>query len=119
MAVPGVLFPALDPPVQGGCWETDLVVRYQDVRRLRQEAERRGLGGEREAQADLIAANTCLERTHRDNGAKRRFVEMARTRRGDRHRLCLGSFKLAINEKNVARRLVAQRGGRASTRGGF
>ena len=119
MAVPGVLFPAMELPVQEGCWETSLAQGYQDGRGLRGEAKGGGLVGDREAQADLIAANTCLERSYRGNGAKLCSVEMARTRRGNRHVLCLGSFKLAIREKNVTRRLVAPRGGRVSTHGGF
>lgn len=57
MAVPGVLFPVLDPPVQEGCWETGLAQGDQDGRGPQGEAEGCGLVGDREAQTDVIAAD--------------------------------------------------------------
>lgn len=63
------------------------------------------------------AADTCLERSHRGNGAKLCSVEMARTRKVNRHRSCLGSFKLGISQRKVTRKLVAQRSSRLSTQG--
>lgn len=71
---------------------------------------------ERKAQTDLRVADTCLERSYRSNGAKLCSVEMARTR-SNRHRLCLGSFKVTIREKNVTRMFTARRGSRVSTHG--
>jgi len=51
------------------------------------------------ARADLIAADTCLERSYRGNRTKLCSIEMARTRSGNKHKFCTGSFKLAVREK--------------------